>query len=126
MDAIETTTSLPMDAAEARVRVSLAEEGFGILTEIDVAATLKTKLGIEREALKILGACNPTLAHQALELDDRFALMMPCNVVLEPAPGGGTKVSVADPRSFGSGPQFEAIAINASQRITRALDALAR
>jgi uncharacterized protein (DUF302 family) len=124
VDAIETTTDLPMDDAEARVRASLAEEGFGILTEIDVAATLKTKLGVEREALKILGACNPTLAHRALELDPRFSLMMPCNVVLEPAAGGGTKVSVVDPHSFGSGPEFDAIASDAAQRISRALDAL--
>ena len=69
---------------------TLADNGFGVLTEIDVAATLKAKLGIDRPPLKILGACNPTFANQALELDPTSSLLLPCNVVLEPGPEGGT------------------------------------
>ena len=99
MHAIETTVPVPLDQAEAAIRAALADQGFGVLTEIDVAATLKAKLGVERPALKILGACNPTFAHQALELDPSSALVLPCNVVLEPGTDGGTRISVVDPRA---------------------------
>ena len=70
MRAIETTTRLSMEAAEAAVRESLAAQGFGVLTEIDLAVTLKTKLGVERSPLKVLGACNPAFAHRVLEFDE--------------------------------------------------------
>ena len=66
MHAIETTVQLPLDEAETAIRETLADNGFGILTEIDVAATFKTKLGLDRPPLKILDACNPTFGHQAL------------------------------------------------------------
>ena len=82
MDAITVTVPLPLDETEARVRDALGTQGFGVLTEIDVAATLKAKLDVDRPALKILGACNPTLAHRALEIDESVALLLPCNVTL--------------------------------------------
>jgi uncharacterized protein (DUF302 family) len=124
MHAIETTVPLPADEAEAAVRAALAEEGFGVLTEIDVAATLKTKLGIDRPALKILGACNPTFAHEALQLDPAAALVLPCNVVLEPGAGGGTRISAVDPRELMPDPAFAELAQNAAARLTAALAAL--
>ncbi len=76
------TTSLSPADAEAAIRQSLGEHGFGILTEIDVAATLNAKLGIERAPYKILGACNPTLAAQALDVEESIGLLLPCNVVV--------------------------------------------
>ncbi len=87
---------LSMADAEDAIRSALGDEGFGILTEIDVAATLKTKLDIDRPAYKILGACNPTLANEALEHDEQVGLLLPCNVTLSDN-GTGTTVSVVDP-----------------------------
>ena len=75
MHAIETTTKLSMAAAGAAVRETLATQGFWVLTEIDVAATLKAELGVERSPLKILGPCNPMFAHRALELDEFVSLL---------------------------------------------------
>jgi uncharacterized protein (DUF302 family) len=123
MKAIEVTTSLSMSDAEAAVRESLLAQGFGVLTEIDVAATLKNKLGIERPPMKILGACNPTFAHQALELDESTSLLLPCNVVLT-ATANGTKVSAADPRALMDAPEFQQLAHDAAQRLGAALHAL--
>ena len=120
MRAIETTTSLRMDAAETAVREALASQGFGILTEIDLAATLKVKLGVERAPLKILGACKPAFAHRALELDESVSLLLPCNVVLADT-GHGTKISAADPREFMTGHAFDELARDAADRLTAAL-----
>ena len=95
-----------------------------VLTEIDVAATLKAKLGVDRPALKILGACNPTFAHQALQLDPTVALVLPCNVVLEADDTGGTRISVVDPRDLMTDPVFEQLAGTAAAQLTAALDSL--
>ncbi len=124
MHAIETTVPLPLDQAEAAVRATLADNGFGVLTEIDVAAVLKAKLGVDRPALKILGACNPTFANQALELDPSASLVLPCNVVLEPAAGGGTRISAVDPRELMPDTAFAELANSAAEKLTAALRAV--
>ncbi len=121
--AIETTTTLSMEAAEAAVRESLAAQGFGVLTEIDLAATLKAKLGVERSPLKILGACNPTFAHRALELDESVSLLLPCNVVLSQSDDRVT-ISAVDPREFMTGEAFQELATDAAHRLTAALAAV--
>ncbi len=123
MRAIETTTKLSMAAAEAAVRETLAGQGFGVLTEIDVAATLKAKLGVERAPLKILGACNPEFAHRALELDESVSLLLPCNVVLADT-GDGTRISAVDPRELMTGEAFQELASDAADRLVAALAAV--
>jgi len=124
MMAFETITRDSMADAEAAIRAALAEQGFGVLTEIDVAATLEAKLGVQRAPLKILGACNPTFAHRALELDPEAALLLPCNVVLE-AVDGGTKVSVVDPRELMDAPEFAELAGEAADKLAAAVAAVA-
>ncbi len=123
MKALETVVGLNLVDAEAAMRAALAEQGFGVLTEIDVAATLKAKLGVDRPPLKILGACNPALAHQALELDPSVSLVLPCNVVLEPA-GDGTRVAVVDPHELMDDARFTELADEASARLMAALDSM--
>jgi uncharacterized protein (DUF302 family) len=123
MNAIEAVVPLPFDEGEAAIRAALADEGFGILTEIDVAATLKEKLGVDGPPLKILGACNPALAHRALELDPTVSLLLPCNVVVEPA-GPGTRVAVVDPHQLMDDPRFDELADEAAARLSRAVAGL--
>ena len=121
MSAVETITPLGLDEAEAAVRAALAEQGFGVLTEIDVAATLKTKIDVDRPPLKILGACNPNLAHQALQLDPSVALLLPCNVTLE-AVDDGTRIAAVDPTQLMDDPRFGDLAADAAARLQAALD----
>lgn len=124
MQALTTTIGLPMDQAEPAVRAALAAQGFGVLTEIDIAATLKAKLDVDRAPLKILGACNPGFAHQALQLDPSASLVLPCNVVLEPSDAGGTVVSVVDPRALMPGEEFAEVAGAAAGLLQAALDGI--
>ena len=84
------------DAVDARTRAALADAGFGILTEIDVKATLKKKLDVEMPAYRILGACNPAMAHRAIGIEPRVGAMLPCNVILRET-AGGVEVSAIDP-----------------------------
>lgn len=116
MRAIETLTDLSPAQAEAAVREALAAQGFGVLTEIDVAATLKAKLDVDRAPLKILGACNPALAHQALQIDPAVSLVLPCNVVIE-ATDSGTRVAAVDPRDLMDDPRFGDLADDAARRL---------
>jgi len=125
MDGIEITVELPIELAEAVVRDALAAQGFGVLTEIDIAATFKAKLGVERPPLKILGACNPQFAHRALELDPSAALMLPCNVVLT-GDGERTHVSIADPRTLMPGDALALLADEAAGRLSEAAGVIGR
>jgi uncharacterized protein (DUF302 family) len=93
---LTTTTSLGLEETVARVRDELAAEGFGVLSEIDVQATLKQKLGVEREPYLILGACNPTFAHTALEAEPELGALLPCNVVVYEH-DGDTHIAAVDP-----------------------------
>src|SRR3990172_7944193 len=91
------TLRMPFDAAVERVTAALQREGFGILTEIDVKATLKKKLDVDFRNYRILGACNPPLAHRALQIEDKVGTMLPCNVVVQETGAGTVEVSAVDP-----------------------------
>ena len=91
------TLDLTFDEAVARTREALGVEGFGVITEIDVQNTLKTKIGVDFRRYLILGACNPTLAYEALKLEPNVGAMLPCNVVVQEISGGRMEVSAIDP-----------------------------
>ena len=84
------------DDVDARIRTALAERGFGVLTEIDVKATLKAKIGAEVDDYRILGACSPAMAYKAIQVEPRVGAMLPCNVILR-AVEGGVEISAIDP-----------------------------
>lgn len=121
MQSFDTTVTMSMAEAQAAVTAALAEQGFGVLTEIDVAATLRAKLGVERTPLKILGACNPTFANRSLEIDPAVALVLPCNVVLE-ATEAGMHIAIVDPRALMDDERFTDLAEDAASRLRAALD----
>jgi len=123
----------PYERAIERVTSALKDEGFGILTRIDVRATLKEKLGEEFRPYVILGACNPHLAHRALSHDGRVGVMLPCNVTVETTPQGGTLVRIGNPdvMLLGAGDLardtvLRDIAREAREKLERAAEALKR
>ena len=123
---ITVRTHIPFAEAVARVRQALKAQGFGVLTEIDVQATLRDKLGQEMEDYLILGACNPPLAHRALEADRKIGLLLPCNVVVRTA-GGQTIIEALNPQvmvQVASQPSLKPVADEAASRIRAALDSL--
>ena len=91
------TLQTTFDDAVNRVTEELKKEGFGILTDIDVTATLKKKLNIDFRKYRILGACNPPFAHQALQAEDKIGTMLPCNVIVQEVPGVGVEIAAVDP-----------------------------
>jgi len=111
---------------EELVRGALAEQGFGVLTEIDLTATLRTKLGVEVPLQKILGACRPELAHQALEAEPAVAALLPCNVVLRALDETTTRVETFDPAVMSAlgGPALAAVAAEATTRLRAVLASL--
>jgi len=120
------TTDLSLEAAEEKLRAALAEQGFGILTEIDVAETLQQKIGVERPPYRILGACNPTLANQALENEESIGLLLPCNIVVYEK-SGSTVIEILDPNLMAEvtgNSGLESIAAEARTRLTNALESV--
>ena len=123
---ITVTTARPFDEALTAVREALGEQGFGILTEIDLAATLKKKLDADIPPQVILGACNPPLAHKALQAEESVGLLLPCNVVVR-AGDGGTVVEALDPEvmvGVTGNDALRSVADDAATRLRAALDAV--
>lgn len=89
--------NLPFEEAVSRTTDALKKEGFGVLTEIDMKATLKKKLNVDFHNYRILGACNPSLAYQALQTEDKIGTMLPCNVILQEKEGGTIEIAAVDP-----------------------------
>jgi uncharacterized protein (DUF302 family) len=115
-----------LSEAEDRARSALAAEGFGVLAEIDVQATLKMKIDVDRPAYKILGACNPALANRALNAEAEIGLLLPCNVVVYEAESG-TIVEALDPGIMSSvtdSPEMAEVAREAREKLVRAMESL--
>jgi uncharacterized protein (DUF302 family) len=123
---ITVRVATPYSATVPRVRAALAEQGFGVLTEIDIQDTLRKKLGAQVEEYLILGACNPPLAHRALDTDRDIGLLLPCNVVVR-ADGDRTAVQALDPNTMVALTELDAlrpVAEEATRRLDAALSAL--
>lgn len=115
------------DAAIERITVLLQQEGFGVLTKIDVKDTLKKKLDVEIRPYVILDACNPSLAHQAISAEPQIGLLLPCNVVVREISGGDVSVSIADPRAMFAlvdNPSLTPIVDDAERRLRRVMASL--
>ena len=123
---ISVRTTVPFPEAVRRVREALAAQGFGVLTEIDVRATLHEKIGADMEDYLILGACNPPLAHRALAADRKVGLLLPCNVVIRSG-HGETIIEALDPQIIAevAGQALRPVAAEAAARIRAALAAIA-
>ncbi len=127
--AIATTLQTSFEDAVGRTRAALAEQGFGVLTEIDMKATLKAKLGEEIEDYTILGACNPQFAHRAVQLDRQIGVLLPCNVVVRAstAEAGEVIVEAMNPKlmvEVTGEPELAAVADPVTERLRAAIDSL--
>ena len=123
---LSVTLDREFDAVLADVRPALAEQGFGIVSEIDMRQALRTKIGVEIEPHVILGACNPGFAHRSLAIEPSIGLLLPCNVVVRRS-GGSTVVEAIDPQvlvDLTDNPEMAQLAGEVSQRLQAALDAL--
>ena len=122
------TVDRPYEETVSALREALTTQGFGVLTEIDVRATMKAKLDVDVPAQVILGACRPELAHRALTAAPSLGAMLPCNVVVRTAPDGRTLVEAIDPDAMArleESPVVREVAAEARERLQAALDALA-
>ena len=127
MYGFSTTLDTSFDDAISRVTKALGTEGFGILTDIDVKATLKAKLDIDRKPYRILGACNPPLAHRAIEADPDIGLLLPCNVVVREENNGKIWVGFMDPDAvlkLVDSPDVQALSKEVKARLERVRDSL--
>ncbi len=121
------TVTDTFDVAVQRVTEALKVEGFGVLTEIDVQATMKKKLDIDQRPYKILGACNPKLAHQAIEAEPDIGLLLPCNVIVREAEDGSVVVGFMNPATvlgLVQRPELESLGAEVLSRMERVRDAL--
>jgi uncharacterized protein (DUF302 family) len=121
------TLQLPFDDAVAHVTEGLKQEGFGVLTDIDVKATLKKKLDVDFRNYRILGACNPPFAYQALQAEDKIGLMLPCNVFVQETAPGEVEVAAIDPVASMQAidnPALAAIADQVRAKLQEVIDAL--
>lgn len=122
------TTVQPFDQAVARTREALKAEGFGVITEIDVTGTFKQKLDVDFRPYVILGACNPKAAHEALQMEDKVGVMLPCNVIVQASPSGeGCEIAAVDPVASMSAidnPALKAKAEEIGAGLRRAIDAV--
>jgi len=121
------TVPLEFDTTVSRVKEALANEGFGVLTEIDVQATLKAKIDADLQGYRILGACNPALAYQGLQLEDKLGVLLPCNVIVRQAAPGRVEVAAIDPVTSmerTGNAQLASMAAEVRERLRRAVDAV--
>ncbi|EKF40272.1 DUF302 domain-containing protein (plasmid) [Nitratireductor rhodophyticola] len=115
---------VPIDEADTRTREALKEQGFGVLTEIDVKETMKKKIGAEMDGYRILGACNPNMAYKAIGMEPRIGAMLPCNVILRTIEGG-TELSAIDPvasMAAVDNPDLHAVAADVRDMLKKAID----
>ncbi len=125
--ALHTTLAQPYATAVDQVRTALAEQGFGVLTEIDLQATLKAKLDVDIAPQVILGACRPPLAHAALQAEPAIGLLLPCNVVVRALDDTSTAVDAVDPQTMVAmtdNPALQAVSDDATTRLRAALTSL--
>jgi uncharacterized protein (DUF302 family) len=121
------TLNLSFDDAIARVTEELKKEGFGVLTDIDVRATMKKKLDVDMRNYRILGACNPPFAHQALLAEDKIGTMLPCNVIVQELAPGVVEVAAIDPvasMAAVDNPQLGAVGMEVRARLQRVVESL--
>jgi uncharacterized protein (DUF302 family) len=124
---ISRTIESGFDGAVTRVVDALKREGFGILTDIDVASTMKQKLGVEFRPYRILGAYNPALAHKALSAEDKVGVMLPCNVIVQEAGAGKIEVAAIDPRAAMErvgNPALTELAREVAEKLTHAVSTI--